>query len=324
MAVVRGGASSLGPSSLRRPAAANAVSTPARAAVRSVSSATRIATTMSLGVASVGTSKPIWVSTSTFSGVAIATCAATTPSIRWTSRLTCSRVTESAYAPLRSSTCLLIRGPCGKRSEVEHFRGVNFMLHVPSLVRWASARRAPASSAEPEVCPIRLSEAARSASRGVPSAATYAANSGITSPWTAHSSNVADSRVVRPRAARTFASSSGVATPAARWIASQPQSTSSASGVRPGPSPILDTNWSSNAVPKRRRVAFPSNWRLGTATSSRRRIVTGVPSRCSTPSSTAAEPHVSAPRSRLASRRAQGTATAPEPTTPTQRPPTSR
>ena len=43
-------------------------------------------------------------STSRLSPVAIATCAATTPGAAWTARLTCSSVTESAYAPLRSST----------------------------------------------------------------------------------------------------------------------------------------------------------------------------------------------------------------------------
>ncbi len=51
---------------------------------------------MSLGVASAGTSKPISVSTSTLSAVAIATCAAATPSTPWTVRLTWSSVTESA------------------------------------------------------------------------------------------------------------------------------------------------------------------------------------------------------------------------------------
>ena len=50
---------------------------------------------MSLGLEA-GTSKPIPPRTSTLSGVAIATCAASTPSIAATSRLTWSRVTESA------------------------------------------------------------------------------------------------------------------------------------------------------------------------------------------------------------------------------------
>ncbi len=57
-------------------------------------------------VASAGTSKPMPVSTSTLSGVAIATWAATTPGRPCTVRLTWSSVTESAYAPERSSTWL--------------------------------------------------------------------------------------------------------------------------------------------------------------------------------------------------------------------------
>ena len=60
---------------------------------------------MSLGV-DAGDVKPICSSTSRLSGVAIATCAVATPSTPCTARLTCSSVTESAYAPGRSSTCL--------------------------------------------------------------------------------------------------------------------------------------------------------------------------------------------------------------------------
>ncbi len=58
---------------------------------------------MSLGEEA-GTSKPMPSSTSRLRPVAIATCAATTPGVVWTARLTWSRVTESAYAPERSST----------------------------------------------------------------------------------------------------------------------------------------------------------------------------------------------------------------------------
>ncbi len=72
---------------------------------------------MSLGVASAGTSKPISVSTSTLSAVAIATCAAATPSTPWTVRLTWSSVTESAYAPLLSSTCVVMPPPSPDRQE---------------------------------------------------------------------------------------------------------------------------------------------------------------------------------------------------------------
>ncbi len=42
---------------------------------------------------------------STFSGVAIATTTAVTPSRAPTSRLTCINRTESAYTPLRRETC---------------------------------------------------------------------------------------------------------------------------------------------------------------------------------------------------------------------------
>ena len=51
---------------------------------------------MSLGPAASGTANPISVSTSTFSGVAIATWAAATPGSPATVRLTWSSVTESA------------------------------------------------------------------------------------------------------------------------------------------------------------------------------------------------------------------------------------
>ena len=105
-AVVRGGASSLEPLSRRFPDSASALATPASAASSEPSSVRRTATTMSLGVASAGTSKPIPVSTSTLSAVAIATWAAATPSTSWTARLTWRSVTESAYAPRRSSTWL--------------------------------------------------------------------------------------------------------------------------------------------------------------------------------------------------------------------------
>ncbi len=59
---------------------------------------------MSLGVVA-GRSKPIEARTSRLSGVAIATWALLTPGVAATSLLTWSRVTESAYAPERTSTC---------------------------------------------------------------------------------------------------------------------------------------------------------------------------------------------------------------------------
>ena len=101
----------------------------------------------------------------------------------------------------------------------------------------ARARRAPSSRPRPDVCPTRASAAARGSSSSVPSAASQAANSGITSPCIAQSSSVADSSVVVGARARTVASTSGVATPAARCTASQPHSTSSPYGVSPSPRP---------------------------------------------------------------------------------------
>ena len=55
-----------------------------------------------------GMSKPMPSSTSRLRPVAIATCAVTTPGVACTARLTWSSVTESAYAPLRSSTWSLV------------------------------------------------------------------------------------------------------------------------------------------------------------------------------------------------------------------------
>ena len=77
-----------------------------------------------------GTSKPIPASTSRFSSVAIATWAAATPGRPWTVRLTWSSVTESANAPGRSSTWVVMRP-----------------APIPR----------PASSPAPEVCPMARS-----------------------------------------------------------------------------------------------------------------------------------------------------------------------
>ena len=91
--VVRAAATVVSPEAGR--VGVRAASTAARAVARSASSSRRSATTMSLGEEA-GTAKPIASSTSRLSPVAIATCAATTPGVAWTARLTCSRVTESA------------------------------------------------------------------------------------------------------------------------------------------------------------------------------------------------------------------------------------
>ena len=60
---------------------------------------------------------------------------------------------------------------------------------------------------------------------------------GSTSPRIAQSSRVAESRVVAPRRRRTAAVTAGSGRPSAARVASQPASTSSPSGVRPGPRP---------------------------------------------------------------------------------------
>ncbi len=181
-AVVRGGATSALPVS-RRVVAASAVSTAASPASSEPPSSSRSATTRSFGVASGGTVNPISVSTSTLSGVAMATWAAATPGASCTVRLTWSRVTESAYAPLRSSTWVFV--------DVVMRRG---LLQLSS---WSRASRAPARSPAPEVAPTLSSSVARSFSASVPRAAIQAPSSGSTSPCRAQSSRVADSSVVR-------------------------------------------------------------------------------------------------------------------------------
>ena len=203
VAVVRCGATSVLPAS-RLVEARRADSTTASALSSDASSSRRRATTRSLGVASAGTSKPIDASTSTLRGVAMATWAARTPGASWTVRLTCSRVTESAYAPERSSTWVVMRRP---------LRGV---------ASASSASRAPAISPAPEVLPT-ASRAVRARPRvaGAPRRRASRPSSGSTSPSSAQSSSVAESSVVRPSPARTAASTSGVGDPG-RAVGRQP------------------------------------------------------------------------------------------------------
>ena len=158
-------------------------------------------------------------STSTFSGVAIATWAVATPGTPWTVRLTCSSRTESAYAP-------------GSGGDV----GVHAAV-VPSWPRRWSASRAPASRPRPEEWPTLVRAARAGGWRRCPARRRTPRTRG--SPRRA-----ARSRAASPRAswcgrgrARTSASTASVATPAARCTASQPQSTSSPNGVRPSPRP---------------------------------------------------------------------------------------
>ena len=165
--------------------------------------------------------KPISVSTSTLSGVAIATWAAATPGVSCTVRLTWSRVTESAYAPGRSSTW--VRHAARTPSVSQVVEGEPRAGQQPGAGRGADPHQR------------RRRGRARSA---VPSAASQAPSSGSTSPCRAQSSRVAESRVVRPAwAADRAGRRRGWRTPAARWVASQPHRTSSPSGVSPSPRP---------------------------------------------------------------------------------------
>ena len=130
---VRGATSSSPPPPPESPvprSAASASVTAASPASRPSRSSARMATTRSLGPASSGTSKPMLRSTSTFSSVAIATWAAATPVVPATVRETCIRLTESWYAPRRSSTWVVMRHSvrsssrrgCGSGRPGNHFR----------------------------------------------------------------------------------------------------------------------------------------------------------------------------------------------------------
>ena len=135
-------------------------------------------------------------STSTLSGVAIATWAASTPSTAATSRLTWRSATESAYAPERSSTwptsCGAVMRRCLRGARVE-----SGVTRAPTTVR----RRRCAPIAEQGGGQRRPRPACRGRRR-------QAANSGSTSPGRAQSSSVAERTVVRSRAARDGAPTS--------------------------------------------------------------------------------------------------------------------
>ena len=83
------------PESLVARNAASASATAARPAATASGVSVRRAMTRSFGPASGGTSNPMEVSTSTFSSVAMATCAASTPGVPATTLETCMRLTES-------------------------------------------------------------------------------------------------------------------------------------------------------------------------------------------------------------------------------------
>ena len=241
--VVRGGATS--PVPVAADLVVRAAATAARAASSAsagASSASRTATTMSLVVASAGTSKPIWASTATLSSVAIATCAAATPGVCATWRLTWRSATESAYAPGRSSTWVLMR-PSPR---------------CPGRGGRPPAGRDPTTHRPPSGPPPRprLSGPARRRTRAAPRRA-------------------ARSRAAWPRAAWSCAPLPGPRRRA--WaarrrtcVASQPQATSSPYGVSPSPRPI-PASTSSRRPPSAagtlgtRRVDEPPHVHLGAA-----------------------------------------------------------
>ena len=170
-----------------------------------------------------GPRSPSRSSTSMFRPVAIATWAASTPSRSCTARLTWSRVTESAYAPGRSSTC---RNP----SPLMRAHRPTRTARLPPSGRPRAARSR--SSARRRAGPSRLRPVrAFRARRRTPRTAA--------APRRAARSRAAlrTARWCRCIRMRTASSTTGVGTPAARCMASQPQSTSSPRGVRPSPAP---------------------------------------------------------------------------------------
>jgi hypothetical protein len=81
---------------VERSRAASAASTAATAVTSEASSSARTAMSSCSGEASSSGARPIPAASSRFSGVAMATSTAVTPSRPWISRLTCIRRTESA------------------------------------------------------------------------------------------------------------------------------------------------------------------------------------------------------------------------------------
>lgn len=180
----------------------------------------------------------------------------------------------------------------------------------------------------PEVAPSRRSAVAATASRGVPSERISAANCGTTSPARASASSAAESLVVCDQARRTTASTVVVVMPAARCQASQPQRTSSPSGVSPGPAPTRSATVpaaTSGMVSRRRRIGplgtsetDRGSGILGTPAATIRVIRTGVSSRCSTPPRTETAASANPPRSARASRSPTGSAADRDASTPTR------
>ena len=231
------------------------------------------------GVASGGTVKPISVSTSTLSGVAMATWAAATPGASCTLRLTWSRVTESAYAPLRSSTCVFVAVVMRRgllRSAAGRVRGGR--RRGARRRRWhrlASGRR---RGRLPRACRART---ARRPARAAPRRAGRSPAGSRTAAWSGR------------RCSRTARSTSGVGTPAGAVegepaaqdvVAERGQSVAAAD--HPGHGVRVDgLRWSGS--PSGRGVAPGAS--RGVRTSTDRPTASGLPSRWRTPSATYAE-----------------------------------
>ena len=237
---------------------------------------------MSFGVASGGTSKPISVSTSTLSGVAIATWAAATPA-----------------SVLHGAADLEQGHRVGVRAGAQLDVGVRAVVMRRGLLRSAGGRvrgGRRASSPAPEVCADRGQVGGAvvlggRAERGQPAPRTRGA------PRRAGRSRAGSRRAAwcGRRCARTAASTSGVGTPAARWTASQPHRTSSPSGVSPSPRPTSPATASASMACGWSRLAVAAEDRSPGAesrdvrTSTDRPTASGLPSRWRTPSATYAE-----------------------------------
>src|SRR5262249_39113568 len=134
---------------------------------------------------------------------------------------------------------------------------VDMVAHAAtSDIRAVVARSTPYASPSPELAPNDSRAARVLGSRSVPRAARWSRSGSATSPSSAHSSRVAERVVVRPRHRRTASSTSVVATPTAGWSASQPTRTSSPSGVRPSPRPIIE--WTLSGVTDSGKATSPA------------------------------------------------------------------
>ena len=249
-AVVRGGATSAAPA-VRRVEARSASSTRGQGGRQvAVRRSSRTATTMSLGVASAGHREAhrrehLDVERGRHRDLGGGDARATSCTVR----LTWSSVDRVGVR-------------AGPQLDVGGGRGL--MRRSPPCAVGRGPGR-PGQEAGARSCRRRrAAPAARLAAAGVPSAARKPPSSGSTSPWTAQSSRVAESRVVRWATASAAASTSGVATPAARCMASQPASTSSPSGVRPSPRPTRRAtaagSMPSGATKRRTRPPRPGGW----------------------------------------------------------------